>query len=271
MTLTYREAADLLATARNADAGKPLANNTRLFKRGDDYVIRLHSTDIVLIHADGTYTLDSGGWRTLTTKSRMNDYTPATIAQERGIWYVRNGSWDDPAAMYEDGMKVDANGAPLNPVSADKVKATEKAGRKLSRMVSKFIKGFLADLAENGLRNPSGGDCWGCYFAASPGRVTTGSLDANGTLTNTTGKADPMGVDHLLSHMKERYYVPSLLWVAVRERAGDDHRAGFQWHMIKGDLEYGREPWLAREALKRYFANRRTKLRDELLAQAEVA
>src|SRR3989442_1552395 len=64
--MNYQQAAELLASARNKDNGKPLENNTRLIAMGNDFAVVLHSTAVVTIHADGTYTLRAGGWRTVT-------------------------------------------------------------------------------------------------------------------------------------------------------------------------------------------------------------
>jgi hypothetical protein len=83
-------AEDTLATARNKSAGKPVANNTRLFKRGDDSIaVRLHSTDVVTMHRDGTYTLAAGGYHTVTTSDRIRGFSPAKLLSERGEWFIR--------------------------------------------------------------------------------------------------------------------------------------------------------------------------------------
>lgn len=51
--------------------------------------VRLYDTDVVVFHADGRIELDSGGWNTVTTKSRMNaclaDYS---VYSNRKVWYV---------------------------------------------------------------------------------------------------------------------------------------------------------------------------------------
>ena len=86
--MTYEKAAQVLASARNQEAGKPIARNTRLFKRGNDYAIRFHYTDVVTIHADGTFTLNAGSWQSVTTKARMNEYAPVRIYQKDFNWFV---------------------------------------------------------------------------------------------------------------------------------------------------------------------------------------
>lgn len=110
--LTHSAAAELFATAKDKAAGKPLQNNTRLEKlENGDFGVRLHATIVVTIHADGTYTLNSGGWQTVTTKERINGYSPARVYQEKRKWYVFTGNGKDATKTpYVDGIRVDATG-----------------------------------------------------------------------------------------------------------------------------------------------------------------
>jgi len=69
-----------------------IANNTfERYEANGDRVIRLHETDIMTFHKDGTVTLNSGGYRTVTTKRRMNQLLPNGIGviQRAGEWYVQ--------------------------------------------------------------------------------------------------------------------------------------------------------------------------------------
>lgn len=86
--ITYAEATALMRTARNGR--RKLGNNTYLESAGPwtDYAVRFHATRVVLIHADGTYTLNTGGWDTVTTKARINKYGPARVYSDRGTLYV---------------------------------------------------------------------------------------------------------------------------------------------------------------------------------------
>jgi hypothetical protein len=90
--LSHSAAAELIRHGRNGR--KKLQNNTYLEQRGEDFAVRLHNTDVVTIHADGTCTLNTGGWDTVTTKDRINSYSPARVSSERGTWYIASG--DDP-------------------------------------------------------------------------------------------------------------------------------------------------------------------------------
>jgi hypothetical protein len=66
-----------------------------------------HQHCIVAKTSLGIY-LDSCGWRTVTTKARMNQYLPGySIWSDRGVWWVRKGSWydtDNQKLPFHDGM-----------------------------------------------------------------------------------------------------------------------------------------------------------------------
>lgn len=79
-----------------------------------DKVWRQRYTDIVTLHADGTATLDSGGWNTVTTKRKINEFSKARLYQRRRVWYI-DGRDGKPVEFY-DGIKIDADGFPINAV-----------------------------------------------------------------------------------------------------------------------------------------------------------
>lgn len=89
-----------------------VANNTFLIRiyGGDAIAIRLWHTDVVTYHRDGRIILDSGGYKTVTTKRRMNDFTPDSIVlhQEDWNWYVVINREFDARFPYFDGMDVSA-------------------------------------------------------------------------------------------------------------------------------------------------------------------
>ena len=92
MTMTHTEAQSLISSARRADAGKPIANNTRLFERdGGKFGIVYHNTEVVTINPDGTFTLANGGYNTVTTIERIREYAPVhrTLFSVKGDWYLR--------------------------------------------------------------------------------------------------------------------------------------------------------------------------------------
>ena len=90
---------------------KKIANNTYLTR--DDLgniCIYLHRTPIITMHPDGTATLDSGGYRTATTKERFGLIT-CNVYQDKFDWYIGNSGKPIP---FFDGVKVDSVGKVLN-------------------------------------------------------------------------------------------------------------------------------------------------------------
>ncbi len=69
---------------------RPLSGRASAIEARDNeaVAIRYHATDVVTYHKDGRIVLNSGGYRTMTTKDRMNCYSPASVYQESGLWYV---------------------------------------------------------------------------------------------------------------------------------------------------------------------------------------
>lgn len=86
-----------------------VANNTRVVNLGDDSVgLVLHSTTVARWYRDGLIVLNSGGWRTVTTKDRMNRALPSP-------WSVRSdarrGGWGvyysrERVAGFADGVTI---------------------------------------------------------------------------------------------------------------------------------------------------------------------
>lgn len=90
---------DLLKMLKKRET-KKLANNTYIVrKEANVLAIRLHSTDILTYHPDGRIVVDSGGYKRVTTKARINEYLGGgrpSISQRQGVWYwehFQNGTW----------------------------------------------------------------------------------------------------------------------------------------------------------------------------------
>lgn len=87
--MTHAEAVKMVRGKRNKDSRK-IGNNTYAEILSDNTVaIKLHSTYVVKIRDDDTYTLNSGGWQTVTTKDRINQYSPVRVYQRDFTWYVK--------------------------------------------------------------------------------------------------------------------------------------------------------------------------------------
>ena len=108
--LRYSDCEELMAKARNPANGKPIKNNTRLFRHDDGktdiyFTLRLHNTDIITIHPQG-WTLNTGGWRSVTTKHRLNNYGPVGVSQVKGEWFIGTHDGDVP---FHEGIFIDSN------------------------------------------------------------------------------------------------------------------------------------------------------------------
>lgn len=94
---------------------KIVRNNTRLTEYEDGRrTLRLHATDIITWKPDGKMILTSGGWRTHTTKERLNEYLPdyMQVYQRKFKWYIidkRLTDWQNKRfgeIEFVDGMEL---------------------------------------------------------------------------------------------------------------------------------------------------------------------
>lgn len=216
---------------------KRVANNTVEYVRPDgSTVIRLHHTDIVQKHPDGTFTLNSGGWRTSTTKERINSYSPARLFQAKGEWFLSGH------VTFIDGMTVDAQGTPLN-YKPDKVAKETARRKKLAREINQFCK--LVDKVDEEHMIPSAGDCWICM-------VDTAQIKGGDTKWNCSNADTAPGGDteHLLSHIKEGYVHGTLLANALQWAGYKDPMFILQYDVQNKDRGN------TKRALRRYLRRR---------------
>jgi len=235
--MNYIEATELLKTARVHAHGKKINNNTWVVPDGDNVAVCLHETNIVTFAPDGTITLNSGTWRTPTTKDRMNIALRdqgVQITANKGLWYI-GGS------IFYDGMTI-KDGIVLNPQIPQDMELYKK---QVDKLVKAYIDGFVDHIVENGLEEPTGGDCWACHMRA------------------TDGRPDPMGIDHYFSHFEEKYYVPSLFFNALLEKKYGN--LPFIWEMMKNNVDFRKTE--GRAILTKYFRARKLALAEELRKQ----
>ena len=98
--MTLAEAVSMVRGKTNRKERK-IGNNTYAYIEYDGSVsIALHGTVVVRFFPNGMVRLHSGGWRTSTTKNRINQYSPVGVYQKKGEWFLRDGT------PFEDKMLV---------------------------------------------------------------------------------------------------------------------------------------------------------------------
>ena len=163
-------------------------NNTmRIVYKDGRVAIRLHDTNVVITYPDGSIVLNSGGWRTSTTKDRINKFSPYRVHQSKGIWYVLGSAFYDGIILQGQSILSGSQEPNLKEVA------------KLKQSISKFV----ALITEDNLPVPSSGDCWYCSMRDKDGKGIG-------------------GVDHLQSHIDEGYVHGSLLVNAMRAKGYSD-------------------------------------------------
>lgn len=93
---------------------------SRVVRLSDSEIaLTYHRTAVVTIHAEGTITLNSGGWATVTTKRRMNEVLQRVglgVSQKNFDWYVFGLDGEEPV-MYRDRMTMKWDGSGWRSVS----------------------------------------------------------------------------------------------------------------------------------------------------------
>lgn len=188
--MTFSQCAEKLGSR----ASRKIGNNTYLHRLDADTIaLRLHATDVVTFRP-GTVTLDSGGWRTVTTKDRLNYVLP--VYSEKGTWYV--GGYKEARIVYFDGITFAEDGELLS----DPIPDPTGEAAKVKRQIAGFAK-LCGETLAAGMPVPGGGDCFYCQMRTADGDTLGDSFN---------------DVSHLESHMEEGYVVPSLLYNAVAEK-----------------------------------------------------
>ena len=138
---------DLIKSSKLINPG----NTVKIILKDGTEIIRYHHTNIVTKNPDNTYILNSGGWKTKTTKSKINEHAPINMWQEKGVWYF-NG------ICFYDGIKINSEGKLLS-------KKIDVDLKKLAKKKAKIKK--FSQLVFKDMPLPSGGDCWICKFNPS--------------------------------------------------------------------------------------------------------
>lgn len=179
-----------------------IGHNTRIERAGnDDATIRIkYHGNTIVTYTTESVSYSSCGWRTITTKQRINEFLPDGwhVWQDRGEWYLGHGWNDKSRYVWADGITILTDGTVTNAGEESDVEKT----RNTTRRIRKYVAGYMAELVAGKLPSPSNGDCWYCALKTDEGK-TLGEASHNN--------------DHLDSHMEDSYYVPSLLMTAIAQ------------------------------------------------------
>ena len=225
---TYKELDQFLGKKED----RPYGNNTRVQRRGDKIAIKYHDTDIMLF-SENVIIMDCEGWRTSTTKMRLNDNLPSPwyVYQEKNQWYLNYANKD--TFVFEDGIMIDLQTTMVT--GAGKLSGVKKH-QKLIRQINKYANDFVIEFVAGNIPAFSAGDCFYCQMEGMSGE------------------------DHLISHMEEKYYVPSLLlnaidefpispmasWV-IGEKWNDDQETGFAYGVFQDQAKKSIAKYMKRQ------------------------
>lgn len=135
--MTFTQARETLG---NRDSRK-VAGNTHLIKMqdadGNFFVgLRFHGTVIIEFHTDRTVVF-TGGWETVTTKRRLNEFLPVGgIYQKAGTWF-----WAGPVTVSNPDGHMVIDGEPVEFAEGDEIIQLAGDYRMAVRSKAGLVKG----------------------------------------------------------------------------------------------------------------------------------
>lgn len=246
--INHATAHEFLHTRGKPVDRKKLQNNTYAERRSNgDIAVRLHNTDVVTYHATNPWgsmhdqrqaiSLDTGGWLTVTTKERINAYTPpgVCVSSTKGTWEVRIGGWNSASDIvrYTDGITLVPNAGTWTFVEKSLLPGEDQVRNdRHNAMVRKQITGYLKRLDTLPMV-----DCTLCRQATTepvaPGVDRTRIVTYGDQMTDT---------QHLLDHMLDGVLPHGLVAAAIT---------------AQGYLNHPNHGWATiRRTMRTYLANR---------------
>lgn len=159
---TYKSLEVYLSKGKSK-TNRPHSNNTRIIKNDDGSIsVVLYDTKVITFSYK-TIVLNSGGWRTVTTKAKISEFLPGNwhIYQDKGIWYISRGNrWNSMEKMvFFDGMILPND---FKPIEKGKSSKEEIRIKSLIKKINNYCKGLKKAIDNFKIQDPSGGDCWFC-------------------------------------------------------------------------------------------------------------
>jgi hypothetical protein len=221
---------DAKLQGRNRESRK-LGNNTYLVRYLNEFIaVRLHNTYILKFFPDGKTQVNTGGWKTVTTKARLSEHMPRefgySIWSDKGVWFWFGNR--EKIAPFTDGDMIDQDGV-LTPQQA---LGEETKIRDLRLKISRYAKACSQAVP---LNLPGPGDCWYCLLEKTrkeeaenrppvPVDILPKPRENKALVIQAQSMGESFGdLEHLKSHMQESYIVPSLVLRALEERKATDY------------------------------------------------
>ncbi len=152
-----RNKPDILGDAPAVKSHFVARNTVEWFAADGTRHVRLHDTDILTFHPDGSISVYTGGFNTITTRERLNRFLPVPfhVWTDKGVLNLGRGNWFDGhngTVQIRERAEIGSRGA----IRSD----TGKGNRKVTadrRLIDGFMRKFRA---LETLPMPDGGDPW---------------------------------------------------------------------------------------------------------------
>lgn len=230
---------------------RALANNTRAVRGVDEdgaqyAAIRYHRTEVVRFYEDGRTMFDSGGWRTVTTKERMNYARRFSVWQTKGKWYVEHKHKGARTHVLTDGIMFTKRGRAMNALDPQTAERKARADEKLRKKIRAYATDAAYDLWNKPRPANEMGDCFYCHMTV----VSTGE-----------NLGDASKSDHLEHHLEEGYCPTSLYINAMKETKQREAGVAYDLGAEETDGEWliggsRSSPERVAEAIYRYIVRR---------------
>jgi hypothetical protein len=69
-------------------------SNMEVSREGTIYYLKLHGNKIAALESDGKMWVSNAGWKSNTTKERLNGLPGVNIYQRNWVWYLNGIQWD---------------------------------------------------------------------------------------------------------------------------------------------------------------------------------
>jgi len=190
--------------------------------REDGFIyIVYHGTSIVCLSPNGDITLSTGGWRSFTTKARINEVLPRgwSLYSDLGVWYLsdpwkRKHVFADGMTIKYRGKKVIGAGQPIRPKDLKNLKAK----------IRNYAVEYVRRLRGWQLMEPSDTECPHCHerLHRDLHDAPPTSLQCLAHHGNTKGLGRPKGdvlgdITHIQQHIYEAVCPSSMIINAALE------------------------------------------------------